>query len=112
MNFYRHGDVNLFEVDEIFGEIVKHDGKYILARGEATGSVHELSVEKIANLLIKKDKNGYMQFELLEDGKLIHTHDHEILTIKIGKYVQIPERELDHFSNSVARNVVDWNENN
>ena len=57
--------------------------------------------------LIKKDKNGYMQFELLEDGKLIHTHDHEILTIKIGKYVQIPERELDHFSNSVARNVVD-----
>ncbi len=111
MKIYRHGDVNLVEVtDSEFkaakkrGQIVKHNGKYILARGEATGSVHELSCPDME--LVQDGETLWLR--LGNSGTLTHTSDHETLKeIEPRIYRQLPEREVDHFADSVVRKVVD-----
>jgi len=108
MKFLRHGDVNLHEVEGLpGGETVEHDGTFILARGEATGSVHLLSVGTIGDLTIKRDADGRMYFQLLSAGTVTHTHDHETITLPPGTYTQVQEREVDHFADSVVRKVLD-----
>ena len=110
---YRHGDVNLVEVSaEAFeaakarGTRVAHDGRYVLARGEATGSVHALSVETPEGMELVQDGET-LWLRLSSPGTLTHTSDHETLEITPRHYVQVPERELDHFADSVIRKVVD-----
>ena len=113
INFRRHGDVNLHEITEkefnaIQGKILEHNGSWILARGEATGSKHVLTVERPQMLVIKQDILGRMYFALNGIGTITHTHDHEIITTpKKVFYVQVQEREVDHFSKSIVRKVVD-----
>ena len=113
INFRRNGDVNLHEITEeefnnISGEIIKHDGSFVLARGEATGSEHRITVERPETMIIKKDKEGRMYFALNNMGTITHTYDHETLTTpKKVFYVQVPEREIDHFANGVIRHIVD-----
>lgn len=102
----RSGDVNLIKVKEAKGKIIKHDGSFVLARGEATGSIHLLKVKNPDKLIIRQDENG-MYFELLEEGQMTHTADHEIVAVPKGIYKQVPEREQDHFADSITRKVVD-----
>ena len=107
---YRHGDVNLisiskerFEAAKRAGMAIEHSGRHILARGEATGSVHELSCADMDLVL-----NGETLFlRLNEEGKLTHTSDHETLIVEPDYFVQVPEREVDHYQHSVIRKVVD-----
>ena len=109
----RHGDVNLLPISEaeyraITGEIIKHDGEHILARGEATGSVHKLKVKNPYNLEIKKDIAGNMYFAISEIAEITHTSDHDTITTpKKVWYKQIQEREKDWFSEGIVRRVVD-----
>lgn len=105
MKIYRHGDVNLHEAMEVKG-VLKAEGKYILARGEATGSVHEISTANPNDLEIY-EYEGTILLKLSAPAELTHTSDHETLTIEPGIYKQVPERELDHFADSIARNVTD-----
>lgn len=105
MKCYRHGDVNLHEVSEIKGTL-KAKGKYILARGEATGSVHEISTVNPDNLEIYEHE-GTIFVKVSAPAELTHTSDHETLTIEPGIYKQVPEREVDHFADSITRQVVD-----
>src|SRR3990167_4720430 len=113
IQFRRHGDVNLHPITEeefnaIQGEIIQHDGSFILARGEATGSTHVLTLDRPQDMIIKKDSSGRMYFALNDIGTITHTHDHETLTTpKKVFYVQVPEREIDHFADSIERRVVD-----
>lgn len=106
----RHGDVNFHPITEeeykkFKGEIQKHDKEYIVARGEATGSTHKLCVDNPINLEVKED--GEVRFvKLLKSALITHTHDHETITIDPGFYVQIPEREIDHFA-GIERKVID-----
>ena len=108
IKFRRNGDVNLHEIKKLPEglEEVKFDGAWILARGEATGSVHLLTVER-PNLKVFKDKNGNFYFDISEKGTLSHTHDHETTTIEPGIYKQIGEREVNHYADSVVRQVID-----
>jgi len=111
--FRRHGDVNLFPITEaefsaVQGEIIKHNGEHILARGEATGSVHTLKVKNPYNLEIKKDIFGQTYFSISEIAEITHTTDHEIIrTPKNVWYKQIQEREKDWFADGVTRKVID-----
>ena len=105
--FYRHGDVNFVKVEKAEGEVIKHDGSYVVARGEATGSEHRLAVKDPEDLIIKKDLQGNYYFELFSEGRITHTHDHEPLVIPIGTYKQIAEREIDWFAGGVTRKVQD-----
>ena len=110
----RHGDVNLvpvslaaFQQAAARGQRVAHQGTVVLARGEATGSVHELSVAEPDQLELVQDGDT-LWLRLTSVGTLTHTSDHATLTdIPPVTYRQVPERELNHFANSVVRRVVD-----
>lgn len=109
----RHGDVNLIPISEekfssVKGKIIEHTGSYVLARGEATGSQHVITVEREQDLKLVMGEDNNLYLALTGEAKIIHTHDHEVLvTPKRGFFVQVPERELDHFADSIVRHVVD-----
>lgn len=105
-HFLRHGDVNLHPVKQVEGKLVKTNGSFVLAEGEATGSKHILSVVKPEDLRVYKTELDTF-YELLAPAKITHTHDHETITLEPGIYRQVGERELDHFADSVQRKVVD-----
>jgi hypothetical protein len=110
MRIIRHGDVNLHLVMKIpkTAKEVKQNGSYVLAEGEATGSKHVLSVGKVDELRVYRDQEaGTTYIQLGKVGTLTHTHDHETLEVPAGIYIQIPEREIDHFGESVERKVID-----
>lgn len=107
MKFLRNGDVNLFRVDRVEGKLIKKGTSFVLARGEATGSEHRLTVVSPESLFVYEDEKGTRYYQLLEEGEVTHTHDHEPLKIEPGIYRQVPEREVDHFGNSVVRKVLD-----
>ena len=100
----RHGDINLSPVTKSEGEIIKHNGTFIVAHGES-GHKHVLTVSNPNDLTIRKDINGDMYFELLSDGLLSH-EEHKTLTVRPGIYKKIVEREFDWFQ-LAARTVID-----
>jgi hypothetical protein len=105
-NIYRHGDINLHEVEKMEGKTVKHTGTLILGLGETTGHSHRLTVSNAKDLTIKKDSEGNYYFELKSEGTLSH-EEHKTLKIKPGIYKRIQEREVDHFQGSIVRKVID-----
>ena len=98
----RHGDVILHPVNKLEGKEIKHDGKFVLALGTATGHSHQIlcspEIMKITN-------NGKRNFiGLNQEAKLVHQQHKPIKLNK--KYAQVQEREKDHFSGA-TRIVVD-----
>jgi hypothetical protein len=104
-NKLRHGDINLHPVKTTEGEVVKHNGSFVVALGETTGHAHRLTVKNPNDLVIKKDAHGYF-FELFSEGELTH-EEHKTIKVAPGKYRQVQEREVDHFAGSITRRVVD-----
>ena len=102
----RHGDINMHVVEKIEGEIVKHEGSFVLGLGETTGHRHILTVEKPKDLIIRKDSKGNYYFELLSEGKLTH-EEHKTLIVPPGIYRKFQEEEVDHFAQSITRKVID-----
>lgn len=111
MNVIRHGDVNLIPATVDVSKLtrVKTNGKYILARGEATNSVHEISTVNPDSLEIYTDEAGTVYVRVLEDAQITHTSDHETITMPSNPrivYRQVQEREVDNYAD-VTRKVVD-----
>lgn len=113
-NFRRNGDVNLHpisakEADKIrkVCKVIKTNGEYVMARGEATGSLHKIMVDKPDDLIVRQSEIGEIYIEVLAPAKNTHTHDHKTTTVIPGIYIQVPEREIDHFADSVERKVID-----
>lgn len=102
----RHGDICFHNVEKSEGEIIKHDGSFIVGYGETTGHKHVLTVEKPSDLVIRKDDKGNFYFELLAKGKLLH-EEHKTIELPKGIYRKFQEEEVDHFANSVTRKVLD-----
>ena len=112
-HFRRNGDVNLHPISAKEQAIVRKSGQviytgnsYVMATGEVTGSKHEITLPGSKQLIVR-EYEGKLYYEVLVAGELTHTHDHETTTIEPDFYVQVPEREVDHFANSVVRKVVD-----
>mgnify|MGYP001559871991 CR=1 FL=1 len=105
----RSGDVNLRPTDKLPEnlKIIEHNGSYITARGEATGSIHQLKVADPQKMKIMQDEKGNTYIQLLDVAEHSHTSDHETIKVMPGIYKQINEREIDHFNDSVVRRVVD-----
>lgn len=101
----RHGDVNLFPVTQIKGKEIRHNGSFTLAKGEATGSKHVITCDDLR--VYREIESGDTYISLGKVGVLTHTHDHETLEVPAGTYIQVPEREVDHFAESVVRKVID-----
>lgn len=102
---YRHGDVNFHRVASVRGRRVPSTTRYVVARGEATGSVHELVAQRPEDFEVWMDGET-LYLRVLAPIDLRHTSDHDPLTLAPGSYVQVPEREVDHFAR-VVRRVVD-----
>lgn len=96
----RHGDVILHPTEKIEGKEAEHNGNFILAIGEATGHSHQLFCEQMQ---IFKAKRNFLKLE--QEAMLVH-QQHKPLKLQKGKYAQVQEREVDHFSGAV-RKVVD-----
>jgi len=103
---YRHGDINLHPIKKVDGEIVQHNGSFVLGLGETTGHRHVLTVNRPEDLVITKDDKGNYFFELKSEGKLTH-EEHKTLIIPPGIYTKFQEEEVDHFANSITRKVID-----
>lgn len=104
MKHSRHGDVVLHPTKEVGGEIIKHDGSFILALGEATGHHHKIAVANPVDMEIRETAAGYI-LVLKAEGSLTH-QEHGTLIVAPGMYHVGREREYDHFFHSVRR-VVD-----
>jgi hypothetical protein len=105
MKHYRHGDISFHPVKKASGEIIKHNGSFVVAQGEATGHHHRLKVADPSDLVIRRDEHGNMYFELLAPGSLVH-EEHGTIELAPGTYRQEQEREKDWFALRVHR-VVD-----
>lgn len=99
---YRQGDVVLYQVENVEGTKIEHDGKFTLAVGEATGHSHQILCNP-ENMQIFKGKRN--QIILEQESELAH-QQHKLLKLIKGKYVQVQEREVDHFAGKVKK-VVD-----
>jgi hypothetical protein len=112
--YKRSGDHYLIKVNKMIeGKEIAHNGSFVFGIGEASNHNHTITVDKPADLIIKRDNNGDYYFELKTDGFLKHlvgdsgkVADHKTIPIKKGIYRQIHEREVDIFSQAVRR-VID-----
>lgn len=103
---YRHGDINFHQSKKIEGDIVKHDGSFVVGLGETTGHRHVLTVEKPSDLVIRKDAKGDYYFELKAEGTLTH-EEHKTLRMPPGIYKKFQEEEVDWFNEGISRKVID-----
>lgn len=103
---YRHGDLTFHQIEEfIVEDIIKHNGKFVLAHGEQTNHKHVIVTERPEDLIISKTEDGRYFFELKAPGKVSH-EEHKTIEIMPGKYEMKREREYDWFSMS-SRKVID-----
>lgn len=105
----RSGDVNLRPIAKLPKNLkeVKHNGYFITAKGEATGSVHTLVADKKQDMFIGQNEKGNYYFQFFAQVKHTHTRDHETTFVMPGIYKQVPEREVDWFEHGVVRKVID-----
>lgn len=99
----RHGDVNfhvLKATKDVKGEVIEHNGSFVVELGGATGHKHVLTVADPKNLVIRETSDHKFYFELLSEGELSH-EEHKTITIPPGRYIKVREREKDWFSLAV-----------
>ncbi len=102
---FRHGDISFKRVDKIptdLKEIKILGNSWVVAEGETTGHKHLLTAER---MVIKQANDGRFYLSLDSDGVITH-EEHKTITIPVGDYVVINEREKDWFQGAVKR-VVD-----
>lgn len=104
MKHYRHGDIPLHSIKKVEGKIIKHEGSFILALGEATGHHHKITVANPLDMEIRQTTAGYI-LVLKKEGQLTH-QEHGTLTVVPGKYSVGREREYDWFSKATRR-IID-----
>lgn len=105
MKILRHGDVSFHSTKKVEGEVIKHNGSFVVALGEATGHHHRLTVKEPEDLEIRRAADGRMYFVLHKEGTLTH-EEHAPIVVPPGTYEQKQEREMDWFALETKR-VID-----
>jgi hypothetical protein len=102
----RHGDVDLFRLEEAPKSKAKKVKKLVLALGEVTGHKHVITAEKDEDILVYEwDNELGVVFRLNAPAKLSH-EEHATITLPPGLYTKSIEREYDPFQN-IERQVID-----
>jgi len=101
----RHGDIPFYEVEKTTGEVLKHNGSFTVAEGEATGHHHVLTVANPSDMTVQDAGGNTYYITLKTEAQLTHP-EHGTLTVPPGTYRTGREREMDWFSKSVRR-VID-----
>lgn len=105
-NFYRHGDLNFHPINESQeGEVLKHNGNYVLAEGETTGHKHVISVPNVDDMKITKLSTGEYILSLKKDAEVTH-EEHKKIILPKGKYIMRHEREYNYYELSTQQ-VID-----
>ncbi|MFA6158965.1 MAG: hypothetical protein WC763_05100 [Candidatus Paceibacterota bacterium] len=84
------------------GKKEKHDGSFILARGEATGHSHRITVADPKKLTLIRLPDGRAFMKLEETGTVTH-EEHMDIVLAPGIYEIGHEREYDHFADAVVK---------
>jgi hypothetical protein len=101
---YRQGDVLLIKVNSIpnnLKEAEPESGRYILARGEATG--HHHSVETGPALMFVCPEESILYLDVVRPVELVH-QEHAAILIEPGQYQVVRQRE---YMPSEVRYVAD-----
>ena len=105
-NFKHQGDVTFIKHDgEKHGEILKHNGSYVLALGEKTGHRHVVTVDAPSDMEIRRLHNAEFLMTLFATATITH-EEHLPIILAPGVYRVSKEREYDHFSHA-TRKVID-----
>ena len=107
----RHGDITFYKItkaqfDKIKKDKIEHKGSFVLSEGETTGHKHVITAPDIMDMDIFKTEDGGYVFQLKGSGSVVH-EEHKKLNLTPNYYRVSKERELDHFSQSVERKVLD-----
>jgi len=99
----RHGDL-LFCPTTKTGKLKKvfKGSKYILAEGEMTGHKHLLIAEPKTEFEIFTDEQGNTILAMAGIGKISH-EEHKEITLPIGDYKVIHEREYDYYLEAIKQ---------
>lgn len=103
---FQQGDVLFFRVDTVPSEMSKavpNAGRFVVARGEATGHTHSFAARDGAALW--EDGEGTMWCAVDNETVVMH-EEHGAITLPAGKYRVGRVREVDPFEDEI-RNVVD-----
>ena len=99
---HMQGDISLIPHEAVKGEVIKHNGEFVLAYGETSGHAHRVKVANPEQMVVIKDKDGNVYLKFTREGKLTH-EEHETHVITPGWYKLNHEREHDYFSNNTRR---------
>ena len=97
---YRHGDLLIKETKSMPVDSKQLSTK-VLAEGETTGHVHELTGQ-----VLVYEKNGKKFFDAKEIVRLTH-QEHKTIQIDPGTYQVIHEREYDAFYDAKTKWLSD-----
>lgn len=105
-NMFKHqGDIGFHPVQKVEGNVFKHNGSVILARGEHTGHKHVITVADPKDMDMWQTIDGGWFMTLLTEAEVTH-EQHGKITLAPGTYQVKQEREYDWFQ-KVARTVID-----
>ena len=99
---FRHGDLMIIRINKLSKNLQKVEGN-VLAKGEVTGHLHQLLVNKTENLQLYKNNDETLFFETKEEAKLIH-QEHKQIQIPKGIFRVMRQRE---YSAKENRQVMD-----
>lgn len=100
-NWAHQGDIVFVPSKEVKGEEQKHNGRFTVGFGEATGHHHDVICD---DMKVLKTEQGYI-LVLGSEGRVVH-QEHKDIVLAPGMYVVEHERERDYFQN-VVRKVID-----
>lgn len=106
MKFKFQGDIPFAPFEGEVAQNYEHNGSVVLALGEHTGHKHVISVPNVEDMVIHKLQTGGWLIDLRAEGTVKH-EQHGQITIAPGKYRVYQEREVDHFQDSLVRQVID-----
>lgn len=98
---FRHGDLTFIPVEKTEGDVINHDGSFVLAIGEHTTHRHVITAP-IGDLVITKDSKGNLYLSVKTGATITH-EEHRPITLTPGVYRMGHEREMDYFLGEVAR---------
>lgn len=102
----RHGDLSFHPIEALPEGLreLKHEGSFILARGEHTGHKHVIQAPQ-KEMRIFQDEKGRYVLEVKSTASITH-EEHQKITLLPGIYRQEQEQERDPFLDQI-RMVAD-----
>ncbi|MFZ5796847.1 MAG: hypothetical protein ACOY3O_00325 [Thermodesulfobacteriota bacterium] len=104
---YQQGDILIQRIETLPSNlevIAPENGRYILARGEASGHAHAIN----DNILLFREEGKDVLYCLADDYFTLRHEEHENIEIPPGMYQVRKVRQFEYFQ--IDRNVISVND--